>query len=86
MFVAPYTGAWIEILFPFSLSFHLLSHLTQVRGLKFGVVAQVFYAGMSHLTQVRGLKYELNNKIDEATDVAPYTGAWIEIMFSSSNF
>ena len=35
LFVAPYTGAWIEITFQFHLALLNKSHPTRVRGLKF---------------------------------------------------
>ena len=35
---------------------------------------------MSHLSQVRGLKYQLLFPPTTDADVAPFTGAWIEII------
>ena len=35
---------------------------------------------MSHPTRVRGLKFIINSSSLIVNDVAPYTGAWIEII------
>ena len=55
-YVAPYAGAWIEILISLSLAFILKSLLMQERGLKYRI--PYFYSNkqLSLLMQERGLK------------------------------
>ena len=78
--VAPFTGAWIEI----STSseddaYGGESHPSRVRGLKCKIFAAQKQNAKSHPSRVRGLKlkYILQNKSTD--NVAPFTGAWIEI-------
>ena len=57
--VSPYTGEWIEIADPTAdTKKELMSHLTQVSGLKFDKLAPLFQSQTSHLTQVSGLKFK----------------------------
>ena len=44
--VAPYTGAWIEIVFKKSVQSDLPSHPTRVRGLKFQNEQGMFFQGL----------------------------------------
>ena len=58
--VAPYTGAWIEIMYPSTmLQNPLPSHPTRVRGLKSEGDIEKLIIEMSHPTRVRGLKYSV---------------------------
>ena len=57
-----------------------LSHPTRVRGLKLCLVCTVSYQILSHPTRVRGLKYLSRQVSYTMWNVAPYTGAWIEIV------
>ena len=60
-----------------------LSHLTQVRGLKLLLFLPLLPKILSHLTQVRGLKYaRCRSTTIPWFEVAPYTGAWIEILIN----
>ena len=78
--VAPYTGAWIEIQIRHRKMVTLWpSHPTRVRGLKSSSLLLPRYTATSHPTRVRGLKFLLNIISDNVVNVAPYTGAWIEI-------
>ena len=56
-FVAPHTGAWIEIGLASAGFFSNSSHPTRVRGLKFIDEAHHSKANSSHPTRVRGLKF-----------------------------
>ncbi len=78
--VAPYTGAWIEIKIIIRVLGKQESHPTRVRGLKYEHGAFVWLVVSSHPTRVRGLKYYLSNLNPNMNKVAPYTGAWIEIL------
>ena len=56
--VAPFTGAWIEIVQVITLNMNrLVSHPSRVRGLKFTVVKKPQFKKLSHPSRVRGLKY-----------------------------
>ena len=56
------------------------SHPSRVRGLKFLVDNYEYRKGLSHPSRVRGLKSVLENAIGAFQKVAPFTGAWIEIL------
>ena len=56
------------------------SHPTRVRGLKSFVLSSAAYAPLSHPTRVRGLKLFPVRQFCGVPTVAPYAGAWIEIM------
>ncbi len=77
--VAPYTGAWIEILKVDYVPMVDMSHPTRVRGLKSQVTFFDGFASASHPTRVRGLKLGMTIADACSDGVAPYTGAWIEI-------
>ena len=77
--VAPYTGAWIEIQYLYDTTLSLKSHPTRVRGLKFYSVYFFLNNFPSHPTRVRGLKFSFLHGYP-LSSVAPYTGAWIEIL------
>ena len=55
-YVAPYTGAWIEISKNTRKKVILKSHPTRVRGLKYDYSPSMISSGLSHPTRVRGLK------------------------------
>ena len=59
----------------------MVSHPTRVRGLKFALLTIKQQRHWSHPTRVRGLKFYLLNLSTDGI-VAPYTGAWIEIVYS----
>ena len=54
--VAPYTGAWIEILPRIGVEWYAKSHPTRVRGLKLMMSCNGQLGLWSHPTRVRGLK------------------------------
>ena len=56
-----------------------------MRGLKFLTVDTTVDQLKSHLTRVRGLKYSLDISHPDTANVAPYTGAWIEILSKPSS-
>ena len=56
-----------------------MSHPTRVRGLKFKDTTETIFLIWSHPTRVRGLKFDLTVENMIWSNVAPYTGAWIEI-------
>ena len=78
--VAPYMGAWIEIFLQRSNVLLDMSHPTWVRGLKYKSMAICQSCGQSHPTWVRGLKFLKLYDIIFISLVAPYMGAWIEIL------
>ena len=78
--VAPYAGAWIEISADNVAATVLVSHPTRVRGLKLKIDVADGVLDRSHPTRVRGLKCLLIARIDANKTVAPYAGAWIEII------
>jgi len=56
------------------------SHPIRVRGLKFSLVLPFATSIiLSHPIRVRGLKYNPSQFLQSILDVAPHTGAWIEI-------
>ena len=79
--VAPFTGAWIEIHNRSAApSFHCTSHPSRVRGLKLSLsLPPNQNIKTSHPSRVRGLKCQLPFAFRVQEEVAPFTGAWIEI-------
>ncbi len=77
--VAPFTGAWIEISWKVPADVEKLSHPSRVRGLKLDDKAGVYVLVVSHPSRVRGLKLVLQVLSASFAQVAPFTGAWIEI-------
>ena len=78
--VAPYTGAWIEIITNANYSPTCASLPTRERGLKFPDALYAARESLSLPTQERGLKWNLIEWNTLHLLVAPYTGAWIEIL------
>ena len=81
--VAPFTGAWIEIFLgdPGKLR-PRRSHPSRVRGLKSINAARPILQDLSHPSRVRGLKFAFILDERRIGLVAPFTGAWIEMMTS----
>ena len=80
-FVAPFAGAWIEILsFVYSLLFSSWSHPSRVRGLKFFFTCQHY--PMTTVAPFAGAWIEIVISLIEFVQnwVAPFAGAWIEIL------
>ena len=78
--VAPFTGAWIEISFKDCYFFSIVtSHPSRVRGLKYADRGRSGGRGWSHPLRGRGLKYPYYPARWVQCEVAPFTGAWIEI-------
>ncbi len=71
--VAPYMGAWIEIISAENLSkLSYLSHPTWVRGLKFFKIALIFFILFeSHPTWVRGLKFKTLSTFEPVAESHP---------------
>ena len=57
------------------------SHPSRVRGLKSQASATFDMRAMSHPSRVRGLKFDDVCILDGFLQVAPFTGAWIEMLF-----
>ena len=58
-----------------------MSHPSRVRGLKFAVDSEFSIGSfLSHPSRVRGLKYAESYAGGELKHVAPFTGAWIEML------
>ena len=82
--VAPYTGAWIEIsVEEIKESIDEKSLLIQERGLKLIPESWLSAYFKSLLIQERGLKWRIVKFYVLLVRVAPYTGAWIEINYST---
>ena len=77
--VAPFTGAWIEI--PCSISFArvIMSLPSRERGLKFWLRPRCGCGPWSLPSRERGLKFVASRLAARDAQVAPFTGAWIEI-------
>ena len=60
MTVAPYAGAWIEMVSALPSAVPQMSHPTRVRGLKYYPSPPFIYVTLSHPTRVRGLKFKLS--------------------------
>ena len=80
MAVAPYAGAWIEIDYGVTKFTETESHPTRVRGLKSQQDLSSWLSLQSHPTRVRGLKCQAWDFQQYQGSVAPYAGAWIEIV------
>ena len=77
--VAPHAGAWIETsALPLTPAAVCLSHPTRVRGLKQDERLCQAVKQLSHPTRVRGLKHTSRQLPEDAGQVAPHAGAWIE--------
>ena len=57
-----------------------MSHPSRVRGLKFFRLCLWRIRVKSHPSRVRGLKCQCHAVIADFDVVAPFTGAWIEIL------
>ena len=100
--VAPFTGAWIEIIiyvtvcveqhmslpsrerglkfyWPINLNPYRTSLPSRERGLKYQAYPLVLYQLWSLPSRERGLKFSLPSLLVRSENVAPFTGAWIEI-------
>ena len=60
------------------------SHPSRVRGLKFRIIGKIQEGGRSHPSRVRGLKSCRYVPHPWGCNVAPFTGAWIEIFLHSA--
>ena len=84
-FVALYTSAWIEIrkgrAIPTSPSSRTLHECVDWNSLS-RILSVISL--LSHSTRVRGLKYFYTSKNNRRRQVALYTSAWIEILYTSS--
>ena len=77
--VAPFTGAWIEILGETVLLSRRQSLPSRERGLKLLFPPVPVLTVGSLPSRERGLKFTLNDDPLLVEHVAPFTGAWIEI-------
>ena len=80
--VAPFAGAWIEIQpIRYEGVTSNASHPSRVRGLKYCLICFTSCSSnQSHPSRVRGLKYKWLEEEIEFIRVAPFAGAWIEII------
>ena len=78
--VAPFTGAWIEMLPARRLARPDTSLPSRERGLKFRVRCVPVLLERSLPSRERGLKYQNRKNERKAIVVAPFTGAWIEML------
>ena len=78
--VAPFAGAWIEIMLLYPWQARLRSSLpSRERGLKYTLFLYFYaYFSPSLPSRERGLKYTVYDKVSVYV-VAPFAGAWIEI-------
>ena len=77
--VAPYTGAWIEIVASISYSLRVIVAPYTGAWIEIASNRNVSETTASHPTRVRGLKSLIQCLCILTSTVAPYTGAWIEI-------
>ena len=77
--VAPFTGAWIEILSGIASRLGTKSLPSRERGLKLSVASTLLCRPLSLPSRERGLKCSVSVAGDVEPHVAPFTGAWIEI-------
>ncbi len=64
----------------------ITSHPSRVRGLKFIITHSTCFAlEESHPSRVRGLKFKVKFIDAHLNRVAPFTGAWIEIIHYATN-
>ena len=66
LYVAPFTGAWIEIVFSEHLSYNRLSLPSRERGLKLKILNFLFFLKKSLPSRERGLKSEI---LDPQADI-----------------
>ena len=78
--VAPFTGAWIEILGISNSNTEKRSLPSRERGLKYSTGREINEDTRSLPSRERGLKYQSVDFELNAPQVAPFTGAWIEII------
>ena len=83
--VAPHAGAWIEIRTSGVHNGKYPSHPMRVRGLKFPSLSARRAWIESHPMRVRGLKSAQGSPLYRFADVAPHTGAWIEMTSSMAS-
>ena len=77
--VAPFTGAWIEMFMSYSRRSAVRSLPSRERGLKFSSLDPSPESLSSLPSRERGLKFADEGLVGRSFDVAPFTGAWIEI-------
>ena len=79
--VAPFTGAWIEILVYGGLVDSRKSHPSRVRGLKYknGVIRAQWQPRVAPFTGAWIEIFEVMPELEKQIKVAPFTGAWIEM-------
>ena len=77
--VAPFTGAWIEIIVGAWEGEMIRSLPSRERGLKYGKDKMEHAKTRSLPSRERGLKFGHNLLLLRFYQVAPFTGAWIEI-------
>ena len=83
--VAPFAGAWIEITAtPTSIWTNSTSLPSRERGLKFAIMSDDIEPDTSLPSRERGLKSLVRECLPWMVKVAPFAGAWIEIMVCSS--
>ena len=79
--VAPFAGAWIEItVFPSPGGLQSASLPSRERGLKYAFWNQLAAYFKSLPSRERGLKFYLFRYLVGGVGVAPFAGAWIEIL------
>ena len=100
--VAPFAGAWIEIIIPpgkplehlslpsrerglkfydsFDFAICNLSLPSRERGLKYEIYQSIFIRHESLPSRERGLKCPYTGNVHTGYSVAPFAGAWIEIL------
>ena len=80
IYVAPFTGAWIEISNVLNVIDSEESLPSRERGLKFRHVGEQLACLGSLPSRERGLKSNEIASVRFCADVAPFTGAWIEML------
>ena len=78
--VAPFAGAWIEMALALSFDIETSSLRSPERGLKFIIFGSSFGKCMSLRSPERGLKLLILIHHFRSMLVAPFAGAWIEIL------
>ena len=79
--VAPFAGAWIEIISSDSVSISSGSLPSRERGLKYKISLAFLKYVVSLPSRERGLKLNIRLAIVRRQLVAPFAGAWIEISY-----
>ena len=77
--VAPFVGAWIEIILSAHLSFLLGVAPFVGAWIEISICSSNTFLVASHPLWVRGLKFWALNHDEDWYKVAPFVGAWIEI-------